>query len=72
MKSWRNLYLRYQNGQNLRPARVFFNLSGQQIPWGRDRHKHFWNSRGFNFVSFKGMFRKLMKAIILDSRNILD
>ena len=35
------------------------------ILWGRDRHKHFWNSRGYNFVSFKGMFRKLMQAIIL-------
>ena len=50
----------------------FSNMNGQQIPWGRDRPKHFWNSWSYNFVSFKEMFRKLIKAIILDSRNVLD
>ena len=45
-------------------AGVFFNLSGQQIPRRRDRHKNFWNSWCYNFVSFKGVFRKLIKAII--------
>ena len=34
-------------------ARFIFKLSLQQIQWGRDRHKHFWNSRGYIFVSFK-------------------
>ena len=27
----------------------FFKLSGQQIPWGRDRDKDLWNSWGYNF-----------------------
>ena len=50
----------------------FSNMNGQQIPWERDRPKNFWNSWGYSFVSFKEMFRKLIKAIILDSRNVLD
>ena len=51
---------------------VCFKLSGQQIPWGRDRHKHFRNSWACNFVSFKGIFLKSIQATILDSRNIVD
>ena len=51
---------------------TFFKLSCQQIQWGRDRHKKFWNSWGYNFASFKGMLLKLIQATILDSRNILD
>ena len=53
-------------------AENFFKLSSQQIQWGRDRHKNFWNSWGYNLVSFKGMLLKLIHATILDSRNILD
>ena len=34
--------------------------------------KLFWHSWGYNFVSFKGMFQKLMQAMILGSRSILD
>ena len=51
---------------------TFFKLSCQQIQWGRDRHKKFWNSWGYNFASFKGMLLKLIQATILDSRNILN
>ena len=36
-------------------AGYFFRLSRQQIPRGRDWHNNFLNSRGYNFVSFKGM-----------------
>ena len=36
---------------------VFFKLSGQHIPWGGggggDRHNNFWNSWGYNIISFK-------------------
>ena len=50
----------------------FFKLSGQHIQRGHDRHKNFWHSQGYNFVSVKGMLLKLIQATILDSRNILD
>ena len=46
---------------------VFFRLSGQQIPWGRDWHHNFLNSWGYNFVSFKGMQLKLIQAKYLIS-----
>jgi len=45
---------------------------GQKIEWGRDRHKHFWSSWGYNFRSFKGMTLKLIQATILDTRKILE
>ena len=45
---------------------------GQKIEWGCDRHKHFWSSWGYNFLSFKGMTLKLIQATILDSRKILE
>ena len=45
---------------------------GQKIEGGRDRHKHFWSSWGYNFLSFKGMTLKLIQATILDSRKILE
>ena len=49
----------------------------QKIEWGGgggggDRHKHFWSSWGYNFLSFKGMTLKLIQATILDSRKILE
>ena len=46
--------------------------TGQKIEWGRDRHKHFWSSWGYNFLSLKGMALKLIHATILDSRKILE
>ena len=45
---------------------------GQKFEWERDRHKHFWSSWGYNFLSFKGMTLKLIQATILDSRKILE
>ena len=44
----------------------FFETAGQQILWGRDRHRTFLNSWGYNFVSFKGMSLKLIQATILE------
>ena len=49
-----------------------FRLSGQKIPWGRNRHRTFLNSWGYNFVPFKGMLLKLIQATIPESRNILN
>ena len=45
---------------------------GQKIGWGRDRHKDFWSSWGYNFLSFKAMTLKLIRATIVDSRKILE
>ena len=45
---------------------------GQKFEWGRDRHKHFWSSWGYNFLSFKGMTLKLIQARIVHSRKILE
>ena len=45
---------------------------GEKIEWGRDRHKHFWSSWGYNFLSFNGMTLKLIRATILHSRKILE
>ena len=45
---------------------------GPKIEWGRDKHKHFWSSWDYNFLSLKGMALKLIHATILDSRKILE
>ena len=76
----KSTYAKYNHAQIYAPkascfqcdAEDFFKLSGQQILWGRNRHKNVWNSWGYNFVSFQGEFLKLIQATILDSRNILD
>ena len=36
---------------------------GQKIEWGRVRHKHFWSSWGYNFLSFKGIDRKSERSL---------
>ena len=43
----------------------FSKRSGKHIQWGHDRYKNFWHSRGYNFVSVKGMLLKLIQATIL-------
>ena len=38
----------YEGRWPLQHAGDFSKLSGQQIPWGRDRHKNSWNSWGLS------------------------